>query len=962
MPTAVSSVRQCLTEEAARVLDDAVAVARRRSHAQTTSLHAISALLALPSSMLRDACTRARNYSCSLYRQFRALELSVSFSLDRTPSSKSLEEDPPVSNSLMAAIKRSQANQRRHPESFYLLQMHTQQLQTASLLKVELKHFILSILDDPTVSRVFADASFRSSDIKISLLHPPVPQTSRFSRSRCPPIFLCNLTEMCPPGFNFPFLGDGDEDCKRIGEVLARKTKRNPLLMGFCAKSALHIFMESVQRGRGGVLPAEVSGLNIISIEEEISEFLLEGESEEKMVLKFKDLSRMAEQCSCPGIAVNFGELEVFVGDAVSAAAVSFVVLQLTNLLQIHGEKFWLVGVARSSDTYSKFLHLFPTVEKDWDMYLLPMTSATPSVEGFYSISSLMGSFVPFAGFFSTPSEVKNPVSCTSQPLTSCHISNEKHEQEVADIWKLCPTTPPSGCSTSLPSVDTFKGPDVAKVAKVSKSLETDMQNPMANMSLLDCKSSSSSLTSVATDLGLGTLYSSAAEEPNTPILRDHKDHRHCLSDSLSADQSSCAGLNLEGRYDLLDFKSLNLRLTEKVWWQDEAIYAINRTLSLFQSGAGKHCGSHVRGDTWLAFLGPDSVGKKKIASALAEVISGNTGNLISVDLSSQDRVYALNPNFECQKSYYSDVLRRKTVVDYIAGELSKKPHSVVFLENIEKADYLVQTSLFQAIRRGKFPDSHGREISINNTIFLVTSTVYKGGCTFLSEDHAMFSEERILEAKRCQMQLLLGKISEDFKRSGATTVKIAPEQTSNPTSSNKRKLLESSQSSKQGTVSKIQRGDLDTSRSYLDLNMPLQEAEEDINQNDPQSQSSEAWLNDFFSQIDEKVAFKPVNFDALAEKFLKSISIQFQRRVGPELLLEIDYEVMLQILAAAWLSDKKNAVDDWVEDVLGRCFNEAQQKYHAATQCVMKLVACDGNFVEEQALGVCLPAKIYLN
>ena len=190
---------------------------------------------------------------------------------------------------------------------------------------------------------------------------------------------------------------------------------------------------------------------------------------------------------------------------------------------------------------------------------------------------------------------------------------------------------------------------------------------------------------------------------------------RH-FSDSISADldavnentshhiahSSPCSG-PMEGKLDSVDFKSLNKLLTNRVSWQAEAISAINRTMSRCRYGTRKHNGSHARADVWLAFLGPDRVGKKKIALALSEAIFGNTERLISVDMSSQERGYPFNLVFECRKSIHHDVIRRKTVVDYIAGELSKQPHSVVFLENVDKADFLVQKSLLQAIRTGKF-------------------------------------------------------------------------------------------------------------------------------------------------------------------------------------------------------------------------------------------------------------------
>ncbi|MCI28400.1 ATP-dependent Clp protease ATP-binding subunit clpL, partial [Trifolium medium] len=146
-------------------------------------------------------------------------------------------------------------------------------------------------------------------------------------------------------------------------------------------------------------------------------------------------------------------------------------------------------------------------------------------------------------------------------------------------------------------------------------------------------------------------------------------------------------------------------------------------------------------------------------------------------------------------------MLRRKTVVDYIAGELSKKPRSFVLLENIDKADILVQNSLFQAVRTGKFPYSHGREISINNSIFVVTSSVFKdNGYSDLEKEPKMFNEERILEAKRCQIELSLGQASEDVMRSSSTIVRVAKRKGS---FQNKRKLVESSNNSNEKVTSK---------------------------------------------------------------------------------------------------------------------------------------------------------------
>ncbi|XP_059429802.1 protein SMAX1-LIKE 6 [Corylus avellana] len=1093
MPTPVSAARQCLTEEAARALDDAVAVARRRSHAQTTSLHAVSALLGLPSSTLREACARARCSAYSPRLQFRALELSVGVSLDRLPSSSRSLDEPPVSNSLMAAIKRSQANQRRHPESFHLhhqiLQNNPQQ--TTSLLKVELKHFILSILDDPIVSRVLGEAGFRSCDIKLAIIHPPM--VSRFPRNRCPPVFLCNLTDSDPLRRSFGLEVSGDENSRRIAQVLLRKSGKNPVLVGVYAVDALRSFVECVNKGGGSALPNELSGLSVICVESEISEFVKGSGSEEKMGLRFKELG---EQCLGPGIVVSLGDLKALSEDGAFGEAVSFVVSQLTRLVELHGEKLWLMGAAGTDETYLKLLGRFPSIEKDWDLHPLTITSSKPSSDGFCSKSSLLGSFVPLGGFFSTPSDFKYPFSSTRQPFSRCKLCTEKYEQDVAVIQKGGSTISVADQhSESIPSwlrmaeLDTGEGVNVAKtkddetmlnakilglqkkwndicqhlhqvqqfpkldishawsqvpsaegfpfgsahtspngsqcadpshrtptdlkkpvplnqniqlpvdsdaenaniqsklLGKVSRSRQIEMEHPwlstnsMPNVSPPPDHTSSSSVTSVTTDLGLGTLYASTSQEPDSPKLPGRKECLQHFSGSISnevdavsentsrriAHSSSCSGANMGGQSDPRDFKSLRRFLTEKVCWQDEAICSISEVVSCCRSGNGRRGGSSLKGHIWLTFLGPDKVGKRRIASALAEIMFGS---LICADFGSQDRVCQSNSMFGHQELDGYDVkFRAKTVVDYIAGELSKKPHSVVFLQNVDKADPLAQTRLSQAIKTGKLADSHGREISINNTIFVITSTITKGNRTVLpSKEPVEFSEERILKAKRYQMQILIERVTGDGSRSNGMNVRVTIKNgTPNAGSVNKRKLIETCDSEGDMETFWAQKRAQKVSRSYLDLNLPVEEeeVEENINYGDCDSDSisenSEAWLEELFDQVDEKVVFKPFDFDAHAGKIMKDISLQFQRTFGSEVMLEIDYKVMVQILAAAWLSEKNRTVEEWVEQVLCRSFAEAQQKYHPSAQSVVKLVTCEGSFLEDHSSGVCLPARINL-
>ncbi|XP_068636653.1 protein SMAX1-LIKE 7-like [Aristolochia californica] len=1083
MPTPVSAARQCLTPDAARALEDAVTVARRRAHSQTTSLHAVSALLALPSSLLREACSRVRSSAYSPRFQLRALELCFSVALDRLPSSQPLDE-PPISNSLMAAIKRSQANQRRNPDTFnnqHSFQQQANQSQASSILliKVELRQLVLSILDDPVVSRVFGEAGFRSTDIKLAIIRPPGP---RFPRARFPPLFLCNFAETQPD------VSDFDENCRRICEVLTKSRNKNPFLIGVSAREAVRNFQCCVERGgTGHQVPRELAGLKFVSVDKEVMEGSLRSMSEE--------LGPLAES----GVVIDVGDLKNFRDDGL-------VVAELSRLLELHRERrLWLIGCASNYETYMKFHSLHPTLEKDWDLQLLPITSISSGLGRLHPRRhSLMESFVPFGGFFSTISDLRSPVSSTYQTLSiRCGICDEKYQQELAEIMKG-PTLPggdqphaslptwlqradlvrgKSGCDpaktkddgaflyakvmglqkkwndiclnihrscqilepdcnrvraqclpgvVSLPCIADNKEPSdshcrsckstspnqgggknefpiLTNKQKISVSCQNTpvpvvseskkenlLSRPNARLSkseelqkdhlqyelcaLSDTgvgyrQASPSSVTSVTTDLMLGTNYGPAKEQKKDFEICEErsKDFTGCSPVGVHSDPSvkkTCKGIkgacDLQGldttdatkQFDSRDFKSLWKTLTEKLGRQEAAICAISQTIAHCRAGNERRRGASLKGDIWLSFMGPDRVGQKKIAMALAELVFGSKEKFVSVDLSAQDCDTPSHSVVDLGQKISGYDLRGKTVVDYIAGEISEKPLSVVFLENVDKADFMLQNSLSQAVKTGKFPNTHGREIGINNTIFVTTVRGLRSKTALSGKDYDKFSEQRILAAQGWDMKILFHYSSEPVAKGGCNVVVTSYDASLDRSSSsghvsvNKRKLEE---------FVKGQR----TSHLSLDLNLSIEEMEAknlDVTdeESDSLSENSEAWLDEFFDLVDETVEFKPFDFDSLAENILKKIRKVFETSMRSKGLLEIDLKCMEQILAAAWVSNGMRDIEVWIEKVLGKCFMVASERCRSqSAPVVLQLVTCEEGYMEEQELGVCLPSRI---
>ncbi|XP_058755607.1 protein SMAX1-LIKE 4-like [Vicia villosa] len=175
------ALQQTLTSEAASVLKHSLVLARRRGHPQVTPLHVAITLLTLRLSSFKRACLKSHqpHHQTSHNHhplQSRALELCFNVALNRLPTTPSplIHSQPSLSNALIAALKRAQAHQRRGSIE------QQQQQQTVLTVKVELEQLIISILDDPSVSRVMREAGFSSTLVKNNLEDSFSPSNSVF--------------------------------------------------------------------------------------------------------------------------------------------------------------------------------------------------------------------------------------------------------------------------------------------------------------------------------------------------------------------------------------------------------------------------------------------------------------------------------------------------------------------------------------------------------------------------------------------------------------------------------------------------------------------------------------------------------------------------------------------------------------------------------------------------------------
>ncbi len=163
--------------------------------------------------------------------------------------------------------------------------------------------------------------------------------------------------------------------------------------------------------------------------------------------------------------------------------------------------------------------------------------------------------------------------------------------------------------------------------------------------------------------------------------------------------------------------KLLNLEqeLGEKVIGQPEAVSAISRTLRRSRSGLRdpkRPVGSFL-------FLGPTGVGKTHLARTVAQEMFGNDDALIQIDMSEYMEKHAVSRLVGAPPGYVGH-----DESGQLTEAVRRKPHSVILLDEIEKAHPDVMNLLLQVLEEGRLSDSQGRVVDFRNTVIIMTSNL----------------------------------------------------------------------------------------------------------------------------------------------------------------------------------------------------------------------------------------------
>jgi hypothetical protein len=431
--------------------------------------------------------------------------------------------------------------------------------------------------------------------------------------------------------------------------------------------------------------------------------------------------------------------------------------------------------------------------------------------------------------------------------------------------------------------------------------------------------------------------------------------------------------------------KGLYKGLMLRVPWQAAAVAGIATTVMKCRSGMGSFRGATAKTDTWLLLLGPDPVAKVAIAKALAEMVFGGERSLLHIGFADGSPARLED---DSGMRY-----RGKTPLDRLAEAVRLKPSSVILLEDIDKATSVFKNNVVRAMERGKLADSSMREVSLSNSIIVMTTSVGSVDCEPVERLGALsFSEAKLAALKRAEICVRIkhsssGKIVFKSANNKIVVVDHGEEE--------QKKFVETTSSPldvpfwvtkrKQGSFLQGElRSKLDAKRTksgqgrFLNLDLNLSTGE---NKGGSTGETDDHCVTDFDAEEvkrkkvleharlmltdkfcalpDYAVGFDPYDFNGLATEILNTISKSFEDHAPSEVGVEVDLRLLEYLMSCVWkIPDGRQKFNAWVDDVFSKSISRSLVDISTAGGPVVELIA-GLSVVKDAFEGVALPHSI---
>ena len=489
-----------------------------------------------------------------------------------------------------------------------------------------------------------------------------------------------DLTALAKQGKLDPVIGR-EEEINRAIQVLSRRTKNNPCLIGEPGVGKTAVVEGLAQRIVTGDVPATVQNKRLLTLDLSgmVAGSKYRGEFEERI----KNV--IAEVIADGNIILFLDELHTIIGAGGAEGAID-----ASNILKpslARGE-IQMIGATTISE-YRKYIEKDAALERRFQ----PIHVEEPTEAE--AIRILTGIAYKYEEHHKV--SISEEAICAAVTLSARYINDRNLPDKAIDLMDE------AASAARINHLD--KGETLKNLEKELKELEALLEQNLKSGDLEEAKKISAKRKSL--DKKCQSAWKRGTKGKQATISIGEEDIARVVSRWTQIPVTKLA----EKESDRL--LKLEKILHERVIGQAEAVEAVAKAMRRGRVGLKdpkRPIGSFL-------FLGPTGVGKTELSKALAEAMFGNENALIRVDMSEYMEGHSVSKLIGSPPGYvgFED-----------GGQLSerirKNPYSVVLFDEIEKAHPDVFNILLQVLDDGHITDSKGRKVSFKNTIIIMTS------------------------------------------------------------------------------------------------------------------------------------------------------------------------------------------------------------------------------------------------
>ena len=492
--------------------------------------------------------------------------------------------------------------------------------------------------------------------------------------------FGTDLTAQAAAGKLDPVVGRARE-IERLLQVLVRRKKNNPVLVGEAGVGKSAIVEGLAQRIVNHEVPAALQGKRLITIDmgSVVAGTKYRGQFEERMRGIVDELKASEDTI------IFIDELHTLVGAGAQAGS-----LDAANLLKpalARGE-IQCIG-ATTLDEYRQVIEKDGALERRFQKILVEPTDFDQTLA---ILEALKPKYEQHHNVVYTPEALK---ACVS--LSSRYITDRMQPDKAIDVMDEAGARTNAGLDAmpeTNPAADTLE--DI-RTRKRAAAAGGDFKTAAM------LKEQEDALLKKADD----ALAKIGAEDLSRTLKEDDIASVVSMMTNIPVHRVSAS----EGERLL----TMAANLKKQIIGQDDAVDAIVKAIQRNRAGLrnpAKPVGSFI-------FLGPTGVGKTYLAKKLAEYMFDSEDNLIRIDMSEYMERYSVSSLIGAPPGY----------VGYDQGgqlseQVRRKPYSVVLFDEIEKAHQDIFNLLLQVLDEGRLTDAAGRHVDFKNTILIMTSNI----------------------------------------------------------------------------------------------------------------------------------------------------------------------------------------------------------------------------------------------